>query len=119
MQPFATALHHASREIDVLRHYGLVFILAEKLATDVSFDDLFIIRCEALDLTVATAAIQQARLAFRKFRRHMTRERGSIRLRKFPQCLLLRCRETEQRSFRVRRRRRRQTTLRPRVSSRA
>jgi hypothetical protein len=60
MQPLATALHHAPRAIDVLRYDGLVFILAEKLATDVSFDDLFIIRCEALDLTVWGQTLTEA-----------------------------------------------------------
>ena len=60
MQPFATALHHAPRAIDVLRHDGLVFILTEKLVTDVSFEDLFIIRCKTLDLTVWGQTLTEA-----------------------------------------------------------
>ena len=60
MLPTPTALHHAPREIDVLRHDRLVFILAEKLATDVSFEELFIIRCEALDLTVWGQTLTEA-----------------------------------------------------------
>ena len=60
MQPLTTALHHAPRAVDVLRHDGLVFILAEKLATDLSFDELFFIRCEALDLTVWGQTLTEA-----------------------------------------------------------
>lgn len=53
-------LHHVSRRIDVLRHERLVFILAQKLDTDVSFEDLFIIRCETLDLTVWGQTLTEA-----------------------------------------------------------
>lgn len=60
MLPTPTALHHAPREIDVLRHDRLVFILAEKLVTDVSFEELFIIRCEALDFTVWGQTLTEA-----------------------------------------------------------
>ena len=60
MLPLTTALHHAPRAIDVLRHDGLVFILTEKLVTDVSFEDLFIIRCETLDLTVWGQTLTEA-----------------------------------------------------------
>ncbi len=60
MLPLATALHHAPREIDVLRYDRLVFILAEKLVTNVSFEELFIIRCEALDLTVWGQTLTEA-----------------------------------------------------------
>ena len=60
MLSLATALYHAPREIDVLRYDRLVFILAEKLVTDVSFEELFIIRCEALDLTVWGQTLTEA-----------------------------------------------------------
>ncbi|WP_375417724.1 hypothetical protein [uncultured Hymenobacter sp.] len=37
-----------------------MFILTQKLETDVSFEDLFIIRCEALDLTVWGQTLTEA-----------------------------------------------------------
>ena len=44
----------------MLRYHDVVFILAEKLATDVSFEELFIIRCETLDLTVWGQTLTEA-----------------------------------------------------------
>jgi len=60
----AVALHHVARSIDVLRHDRLVFILAQKLETDVSFEGVFIIQCEALDLTVWGPTLTEAEEAF-------------------------------------------------------
>lgn len=57
---FPVTLHHVVRQIDVLRHDQLVFILARKLETEVSFEDLFIIRCETLDLTVWGQTLTEA-----------------------------------------------------------
>ena len=54
------ALHHISRQVDVLRHERLVFVLARKLDTDVSFEEVFVIRCEALDLTVWGQTLTEA-----------------------------------------------------------
>ena len=58
--PPLIALHHVSRQLNVLRYERLVFVLAEKLETDVSFEELFIIRCEALDLTVWGPTLTEA-----------------------------------------------------------
>lgn len=58
--PSPVALHHVSRQIDVIRHDRLVFILTQKLETEVSFEDLFIIRCESLDLTVWGQTLTEA-----------------------------------------------------------
>ena len=59
-------LPHLARPLDVLRHERRVFILATKLATDVSFetDALVLIRCEALDLTVWGQSLAEAEEAF-------------------------------------------------------
>ena len=60
----AVALHHVSRSIDVLRHDRRVFILTRKLETDVSFEDLFLIRCPALNLAVWGPTLTEAEDAF-------------------------------------------------------
>ena len=53
-------LHQVSRQLDVLRHDRLVFILAQKLEIQVSFEELFIIRCDVLDLTVWGQTLTEA-----------------------------------------------------------
>ena len=64
MLPASFAPVH-SRTIDVLRHDRLVFVLADKLATDVVFE-MCVITCPVLDLTVwgATLAEAEDALAF-------------------------------------------------------